>query len=422
MFPRKAITFAAGFALAALGLTGPVSALTSPTQPKTGPGASLDATGEVAKRALGKPGDVSYVYHMASAPEKARSVVVVLHAWGASNPIVYGAWIEHLARRGHLVLFPGFQDVGSTKPSEATEKAAALIKSALAELASDPQAKPDAAQVYYLGHSAGSGVAVNLAARAKELGLEPPKLVFATMPGGIAKDETSKGIQLADLAQIDASTNLVTMTGDQNAIAADRVSRRILKEASAIQPARKLFMRSGSDDHGFPQLTATLAAPAGPKDGYGSDTIKLASEPAPPPQTDAKGRRVRVTTQPAARPRGPWSAEAQLSGEQRVLLQQLQRNVVDTLDWMAYWRIFDMLVTASASGQDLTALKADPTFLDMGRWSDGWPVRRLAAETPKAETATPSGRAAPAGGAVPSTIQSKQPVTRRRFDARKPRR
>ena len=420
MFPRRAITFAAGLVLASLAAAGPASALTSPTQPKTGPGAPLDATGEVAKRAVGKPGDVTYVYHMASAPEKARSVVVFLHAWGASNPIVYGAWIDHLARRGHLVLFPGFQEVGSTKPNEATDRAATLIKDALAELASDPQAKPDTAQVYYLGHSAGAGVAVNLAANARTLGLEPPKLVFVTMPGGIAKDEASKGIQLADLSQIDAATNLVAMSGDQNAIAADRTSRRILREASAIQPARKLYMRSGSDDHGFPQLTATLAAPAGPKDGYGSDTIKLASEPAPPPQTDAKGRRVRVTTQPA-KPRGPWSAEAQLSGEQRVLLQQLQRNVVDTLDWMAYWRIFDMLVSASASGQDLTALKADPTFLDMGRWSDGWPVRRLAAETPKAETAAPSGRAA-STGVAPATIQSKQPVTRRRFDAKRPRR
>lgn len=418
MSRRTAITLAASLALAALGLA-PAFALTSPTQPKSGPGASLDATGEVAKRAVGKPGDVTYVYHMASAPEKPRSVVVFLHAWGASNPIVYGAWIEHLARRGHLVLYPGFQEVGATKPNEATDRAAALIKSALAELASDPQAKPDTAQVYYVAHSAGTGIAVNLAARAKELDIVPPKLIFATMPGGIAKDAQSKGIQLADLSGIDASTNLVTMSGDQNNLAADRTSRRILREATAIAPTRKLFMRSGSDDHGFPQLTATLAAPAGPKDGFGSDTIKLASEPAPAPETDARGRRVRAPAQPA-RPRVAWSAEAQLSGEQRVLLQQLQRNVVDTLDWVAYWRVFDMLASASATGADLTAVKADTTFLDMGRWSDGWPVRRLVAETPKAETAAPSGRAPAA--TTPAAIQSKQPVTRRRFDARKPRR
>ena len=32
-------------------------------------------------------------------------------------------------------------------------------------------------------------------------------------------------------------------------------------------------------------------------------------------------------------------------------------------------------------------LKADPRLVDMGTWSDGWPVRRLSAEHPKAEGA-----------------------------------
>lgn len=414
MFARTALTFATGMALAMLA-AGPALAVSSPSQPKTGPGAPLDPTGEVARRAIGKPGDVTYVYHMASAPEKARSVVVVLHGWGASNPIVYGAWIDHLARRGHLVLFPGFQEIGSTKPKDATDRAGALIKGALAELASDPQAKPDPANIYYLGHSAGVGVAVNLAAKAKDLGIAPPKLVFATMAGGIAKDEESKGIPLADLSAMPATTNLVAMSGDQNNIAADRLSRRILKEAAAIPPARKLFMRAGSDDHGFPQLTATLASPVGAKDGYGSETIKLPVVEAPP-QLDAKGRRVR----PPPAPRVPWTAEAQLSGEQRVLLQQLQRNVVDTLDWLAFWRVFDILIATSSTGGELAGLRQDASFSDMGRWSDGWPVRRLVVETPKAEAA-PSPAGAPRAAAAPATIQSKQPVTRRKLDARRPR-
>lgn len=415
MLRRYAITLAAFGAFALAGL-GEAASLSSPTQPKTGPGAPLDATGEVVKRAIGKPNDVNYVFHMASTPAQPRSVVVLFHAWGAANPVVYGAWIDHLARRGHLVLFPGFQNVGGTKPKEATEKAAALIKSALAELASDAQAKPDPAQVYYLAHSAGVGIAANLAAKASAFDIPEPKLLFLTMAGGIAKDEESKGIPLVDLSTIPATTNLVTLTGDQNNMAADRLSRRILKEASAIPPARKLFMRSGSDDHGFPQLTATLASPAGPKDGYGSDTIKLVV-PEAPPQLDAKGRRMR----PPPPPRVAWSAEAQLSGEQRVLLQQLERNTVDTLDWLAYWRVFDILVATTQTGGELAPLRQDASFTDMGRWSDGWPVRRLVAETPRAE---PTASSAPAGGAHATgapAIQSKQPVTRRRVDGRRPR-
>ncbi|HMO28472.1 alpha/beta hydrolase [Enterovirga sp.] len=410
MLRPKIVTLAA-LALAALA-AGPSWALSSPTQPKTGPGASLDTTGEVVKRAIGKPGEVTYVFHMASAPEKPRSVVVLLHAWGAANPVVYGAWIDHLARRGHLVLFPGFQVVGSTKPTDATDRAGALIKSALAQLASDPQAKPDPAETFYLAHSAGTGIAVNLAARAKDLDIPAPKLIFALMAGGIAKDDTSRGIRLADLAAIPEATNLVLMSGDQTNLAADRLSRRILKETSSVPAVRKLFMRSASDDHGFPPLTATLASPAGPMDGYSSETIKLPTvEEAP--KFDAKGRRLR----PPPPPRVPWSVEAQLTGEQRVLLQQVERNTVDTLDWLAYWRVFDMLIATTETGADLVGLRQDPSFLDMGRWTDGWPVRRLSAETPKTETSAPASGPAPVRTGPPP-IQSKQPVTRRRFDSR----
>ncbi|TDR93118.1 alpha/beta hydrolase [Enterovirga rhinocerotis] len=410
MFRRPALTLALGLALTAIGFD-KASALSSPTQPKSGPGSTPDTKTEVVKRAIGKPGDVTYVFHAAAAPETPRSVVVVFHAWGATNPIVYGAWIDHLARRGHLVLYPGFQEVGRTRPNDATERAAALVKEALAELASDPQAKPDPASTIYLAHSAGTGVAVNLAARASELGVEAPKLVFTTMAGGIARDEASKGIQLADLSTMAPSINLVTMSGDQNNLAADRTSRRILREASNVPVERKLFMRAASDDHGFPSLTATLASPGGAKEGYGTDTIKLPAAEAPPPQTDARGRRIRQPT-PA---RVAWSADAQLSGEQRVLLQQLQRNSVDTLDWLAYWRTFDMLIEASLAGNDLTALRQEPTFLDMGRWTDGWPVRRLGAEVPRAAdaAATP---VVPRAATPGSQIQSKQPVTRRRTE------
>lgn len=391
----------AGFALAALAACGAALAASPPAQPKSGPGAPLDATTEVVKRAVGRASTATYVYHLAAAPAEPRSVVVLLHAWGAVNPVVYGGWIEHLARRGHLVLFPGFQQIGKTRPVEATDTAATLIKAALAELASDPQARPDLGRVLYLGHSAGSAIAVNLASGARARDLPVPRLVFAVMPGGIASDEKSRGIVLGDLSAVDPETAIVTIVGDREFIAADRASRRILREASSVPVSRKLFVRAASDDHGFPALSATLASPASPKEGYDMAAVKVQ----PDPPVDPRAPRFQ-------RPR--WAADMVLSGEQTVLVGQLQRNVTDTLDYLSYWRVFDVVATTSLAGGDLAGLRTDTAFLDMGRWTDGWPVRRLSAESPKSADAASTTASAPRSVAQAPAIQSKQPVTRRR--------
>ena len=373
-------------------------AATPPAQPKSGPGCAENAGAEVIKRAVGTQSAYSYAYYTAGKPETPRPVVVFLHGWGATNPMIYGGWIDHLARRGYLVLFPAFQEVGRTRPVDATARAAARVKAALAALQSDPDARPDTTRVAILGHSAGAGVAANLAAMAKTNDLPVPKLVFLMMPGGIASDEKSRGIQLADLAQIDAGTDMIAMVGDRESAASERVSRRILRAASEVPPSRKLFMRAGSDDHGFPTLSATLAAPGAPLDGYDTAAIKVP----PDPPRDPKAPREAV-------PR--WSADMVLSGEQQVLLNQLNRNVIDTLDWLAFWRTFDIAADAAfASGELAPLLRTEPALLDMGRWSDGWPVRRLTAETPRAEAPAPVTRVAPA--------PTKMPVTRKRQPAR----
>lgn len=399
MRSRAVQTLFAALALGAV-VSGAAGAATPPAQPKTGPGSLGDPTTEVVKRAVGRTGAATYVYHLAAAPAERRTVVVLLHAWGAVNPVVYGGWIDHLARRGYLVLYPGFQTVGRTRPVEATELAATLVRDALAALADDPQARPDPSRLLYIGHSAGTAIGLNLAATAKDRGLAAPRLIFGVMPGGIASDEKSRGIQLANLADIDPSTLVVTMIGDKEFQAADRASRRILRETANVPASRKLFMRSASDDHGFPALTATLSSPGSAKEAYDSAAIKLAPEPPPDPKAPR-----------TARPK--WAADMVLTGEQTVLLNQLQRNGTDTLDYLAYWRTFDMLAAAALGGSDLAALRSDPALTDMGRWTDSWPVRRLSAETPKgSEAATTS--APPVKAAGPAPIQSKQPVTRRR--------
>ena len=399
------------FALAALAfaLTASVAgAATPPQRPRAGlPGGQDNPDIEVVKRSVGTASAVTYVFHAAGEPAAPRPVVVFLHGWGALNPMTYGGWIDHLARRGYLVLFPAFQEVGKTRPVDASGIAATLVRDALATLGTDAQARPDPGRLTYIGHSAGAGIAANLAAESKGGTLPVPKLVLALMPGGIASDAASRGIVLNDLSRIAPTVSVIAMIGDREFIASDRSSRRILREATDVPPARKLFMRTLSDDHGFPTLSATLASPGSTKEGYELATIKVQ----PDPPIDRKAPR-------PVRPR--WSADMVLSGEQQVLLGQLTRNGTDTLDYLAFWKTFDMAAEAAFAGRDLESLKTDPAFVDMGKWSDSWPVKRLYAETPRHVDTTASSaapRAAPA-----AIAPTKLPVTRqnraRRREAR----
>ena len=357
-------TFAAGV----LAVATAAQAASPPAQPNEGPGGVGDRKLAITKRALGRPSAPTFAFHAASpAPEAGRPVVVFLHGWGAVNPQSYGAWIDHLARQGWLVLFPRFQEVNRTKPSDAPATAAALLKAALGEVAGDKEAKPDLSRVAMIGHLAGAPLAMDLAAGAAKDGLPTPKLIFAAVPGGIASGPKSRGIPLDDLERIAPGTLIVAMVGDKDSRAADAASRRLLREAGAVPAERKLFVRALSDDHGFPAMTATLAAPAGVDTAYDSAAIKMPPEPKDAPKP----------------PPFRWSAEMALTGEQQTLVSQINLARADALDYLGFWKTFDLAAAAAFSGADATALKANPRLADMERWSDGWPVKRLSVEIPK---------------------------------------
>ena len=65
-------------------------------------------------------------------------------------------------------------------------------------------------------------------------------------------------------------------------------------------------------------------------------------------------------------------------------------------------------LAAAFAGKDAQTLRGDAALTDMGRWSDGWPVKRLsAADAPRSE---PGGTSATKTSAPPVTT----PASRRR--------
>ena len=168
---------------------------------------------------------------------------------------------------------------------------------------------------------------------------------------------------------------MVTVIGDRDARAADLAARRILREASAVLPERKLFVRVLSDDHGFPSLTATLSSPAGVDAAFDGGAIKAPPEPPRDPK----------------QPQTPfrWSADMSLTGEQTTLVAQLNNARTDSLDYLAFWKTFDLAASSRLRRYRRDCLKNNPRLSDMERWADGWPVKRLFFETLRPLSAAP---------------------------------
>jgi pimeloyl-ACP methyl ester carboxylesterase len=105
-------------------------------------------------------------------------LIVFNHGWGVTNPRVYGAWIEHLVRRGNIVVYPSYQEQWRNPPTGIAGNAIRALKAAVQRLADGTQVKPDLDKVAFVGHSAGGQTTANMAALARSSGIPEPKAIM----------------------------------------------------------------------------------------------------------------------------------------------------------------------------------------------------------------------------------------------------
>ena len=107
-------------------------------------------------------------------------MVVFHHGWLAMNPEVYGAWIEHLVRRGHIVIYPRYMEVETPVPEYLPNASAAIVDAVGVLEMSPAHVKPDRSRFgAAVGRFDGGVLSVQVAALAKSLGLPEPKAVVA---------------------------------------------------------------------------------------------------------------------------------------------------------------------------------------------------------------------------------------------------
>jgi acetyl esterase/lipase len=286
-----------------------------PAPPLSGPGGREYARRRVTAASDGEGATQYWIFEPADPAPEAAPVIVFLHGWNGVDPVAYGPWIEHLVRRGNVVVYPRYQEDAKTPPREFLPNAVASVRDALSRLATRGHVHPQPGLFAVVGHSAGGNIAASLAATAVSAGLPPARALMSVDPGNSWLRAKRAAIPLEHLDRIPAATLMLAVTGDADRLVRDVDAKRIFTETTAVPASNKDFVLVVSDDHGSPALVANHLAPC---------------------------------------------ARA------------------DALDFYAFWKLFDALCDAAFYNRNREyALGNTPEQRYMGSWSDGTPVREL---------------------------------------------
>jgi pimeloyl-ACP methyl ester carboxylesterase len=299
------------------------NAVTPPSQPASGPGGAGYPYDRVDTLVRGT-GTLQYWLFTpntsgAGGPPASAPVIAFFHGYNALDPETYQAWIDHLVKRGAIVIFPKFQINAASPPAQYTADSIAAIKDALDFIATRGTAPlADVARFACIGHSIGGLTAASVAATGPGQGLPICRALMCAQSGKSTAWGPPFGVfPLADLSLLSPGTLLLSVVGEDDQLTFDTDSRRIFWESTRIPFADKNFIIVHSDSEDGTTLSADHGSPA-------------------------------TGTGPNA------------------------------LDYYAYWKLSSALVSAAFYGADRQyALGNTPDQRFMGNWSNGRPVKEL---------------------------------------------
>ncbi|MDI6644550.1 MAG: alpha/beta hydrolase [Methanobacteriaceae archaeon] len=298
-----------------------------PKQPLYGLGGSDYKHLDVLRYSYGEGGKQYWIFEPASPKPDSAPIIVFNHGWSALNPIFYQAWIDHIVRKGNIVIYPRYQESIFTNSDEFTPNTIWSIKDAIKRLNSTGHVKPEMDKFALVGHSAGGLISINIASIAREEGLPVPKAVFCVQPGKSRTESDSLGPAFEDLSNIPEDTLILTMSGDRDDIVGSDDSKKIIDKASSVKDKNKNYIEMVSDEYGTPPLIADHIAPLAMKIDFGGNKFHY---------------------------------------------------LVNSLDYYGTWKLFDGLYEAAFYGRNREyALGNNTDQRYMGKWSDGTPVKEL---------------------------------------------
>ncbi|MDQ4099905.1 MAG: alpha/beta hydrolase [Chloroflexota bacterium] len=298
-----------------------------PEQPAAGPGGRDYPYDAVAQRRVGSSPAGAYVFMPAdrAAADEPLPLVIFIHGFTAVNPDLYGGWIEHLVRRGSVVVYPDYQTANPLAGGQNAYLGDMMVGIRAALVTLDTQAD---GPVVVVGHSMGGILAVNYAARAENAGFPAPDALMVVEPGACRNcgGEIGFGVALPASPAFSDELRASIVVGDESVVG-DRDARWIWGMLEDLPPKQRSYVRIRSDRHGSPALVADHQIP-----------LTL------PPGT------------------------------------------LNALDWNGVWRLLDLQIACLSRGAACGSMFGPGDVSNMGRWSDGEPVTPLVVGPPEARS------------------------------------
>ena len=308
-----------------------IKSQTSPSQPMNGPGGMGYMHGSVIQNNFTSlfTGDGYWLFEPDQPKPDSADVVIFNHGWGVYNPGPYGQWIEHLVRKGNIVIFPKYQQNDGTFFSTYTPNAATGIIDAFDELnANVNRVKPRMNHIAMIGHSFGGVITANLAIEYNSYGVPKPKCFMLCEPG----PGTSSG-HLPTYSDMDTDYKTLIIVGDDDIIVGNSFGKMIF-DSTNIPTSQKNYIIQYADSP--PTIEATHNEPLAANNNYDGGTIAT------------------------------------------VITAAYVASKEDAVDYYCYWKLADALLSCTFYGTDCEYGFGDtPEQRFMGNWSDGSPITEL---------------------------------------------
>ena len=311
-----------------------------PEQPMSGPGGMDYQHGAARMTSYGSGNSQYWIFEPTSPTPSSAPLIVFNHGWIAMKPVSYGAWIDHLVRRGNIVVYPRYQSGVLTPIKEMSDNAINAVKDAINTLQNGSHVSPELDKLAIVGHSLGGTITVNMAVYADSVGLPKPKAIMLVEPG--QGENFGINILAEDLSAISSDILMLVIVGADDSEVGDTVARKVMSMTSHISEENRQMLTMYSDKYGDPPLIADHYAPVAPDERYDFNNSGL------------------------------------ITGLVEKLAQYITGGEVDAYDYYGFWKLFDGLTDYAFYGINKEyALGDTQEQRFMGTWSDGRLVTEL---------------------------------------------